>query len=103
MLLPLLSDQLAELFQAVGQAVVQPEHHPKLADPVPVGSARHPITDTGRDSQPCPRAKTDLMKKQIFWHAVGCSRSSAVLNVRTLVKELPVVNSLEFFKGTLIV
>lgn len=46
MLLPLFSDQLAELFQAVGQAVVQPEHHPKLADPVPVGSARHPITDT---------------------------------------------------------
>lgn len=37
MLLPLLSDQLAELFQAVGQAVVQPEHHPKLVDPVPVG------------------------------------------------------------------
>lgn len=46
MLLPLLSDQLAELLQAVGQAVVQPEHHPKLADPMPVGSERHPITDT---------------------------------------------------------
>lgn len=46
MLLPLLSDQLAELLQAVGQAVVQPEHHPKLADPMPVGSGRHPITDT---------------------------------------------------------
>lgn len=37
MLLALLSDQLAELFQAVGQAVVQAEHHPELADPVPVG------------------------------------------------------------------
>lgn len=67
MLLPLLSDQLAELFQAVGQAVVQPEHHPKLVDPVPVGSARHPISDTeGRDSETCRWAKADLMKKQIF-------------------------------------
>lgn len=35
MFLALLSDQLPELFQAVRQAVVQPEHHPKLLDPVP--------------------------------------------------------------------
>lgn len=55
MLLPLLSDQLAELLQAVGQAVVQPEHHPKLADPMPVGSERHPISDTEEwDSETWP-------------------------------------------------
>ena len=37
MLLSLLSDQLTELFQAVGQTVVQPEHYPEFVDPVPGG------------------------------------------------------------------
>ena len=47
MLLSLLSDQLAKLFQAVWQAVVQPEHHPEFLDPVPGGgSGRHHVTDT---------------------------------------------------------
>ena len=39
MLLALLSDHLPELIQAVGQAVVQPEHHPEFLDPMP-GSQR---------------------------------------------------------------
>ena len=46
MLLSVLPDQLPELFQAVRQAVVQPEHHPEFLDPVPGGWRRHHMTDT---------------------------------------------------------
>lgn len=46
MLLSLLSDQLPELVQAVRQAVVQPDHHPELLDPMPGSHRGYHMTDT---------------------------------------------------------
>lgn len=54
MLLSLLPDQLTELVQAVWQAVVQPEHHPKFLDPVPADQRGGRETRAGLESYKAP-------------------------------------------------